>query len=235
MPMMAKTTRLLSVLLVVSAAAFAIGVAIERSQHHESGTTETAAHRATETAAAGAGTSTGAESTPEAATTQTASSSEGTTAETGAQTETGAAGTTESTGEGGTAETQPSTSESSGSAPETTAAVSTPVEGGHHDSGETLLGISTESTGLVALAVLASLVLAGGLWLRGARRELLAAALLVGLVFAAFDVREALHQADLSQHGLLAIAIVVAGLHLAVVLVAARALATAGPAVIRAE
>ena len=158
----AAAVKLVSILLVVSAASFAVGVAIERSQHRETTTETAAAHSAEST-----------------------------------------------TGEAATATEQPAA----------VAGVVAPAE-----SAETLLGVSTESTGLVALAVIVSLLLAALLWLRGALPALVAAAGLVGLAFAAFDVREAIHQSDLSNRGLLAIALVVLALHGSVVLAAGRVL-----------
>ena len=170
-----KAIDVVSILLVASAAAFAIGVAIERSLHHESAG-EAPAARAAETV--------------------TASSVE-------AGSETGAEG-----------------------APATTTAVPAAEPAGHADAGEKLLGVSTESTGLVALAVVLSLLLAAVLRRRRGRAILLVAAGLLGLVFAAFDVREAVHQADLSESGLVVLAVVVAVLHVGVLAAAAWALAS---------
>lgn len=88
---------------------------------------------------------------------------------------------------------------------------------------ETLLGVNPESTALVAVAVILSLLLAAVVWFRG-RRPVLIAALVFGLVFAAFDIREALHQSGESHTGLMVVAIVLALLHGAIVTFAALAL-----------
>lgn len=141
--------RLVSILLVLSAAAFAAGVAIERSQH-----VETPATHAAET-------------------------------------------TGETTGE-------------ASAAPAATEATT-------ETTGETLAGINTESTGLVAVAIVTSVLAAAALWTRPRHRALLAVAAAIGLAFAAFDIREAVHQSDLSNGGLLALALLVALLHLGVV------------------
>ena len=194
--------RVLSALLVVSAAAFAVGVAIERSQHTE---------RAERTAAVD-----GAETSAETATASEPPASTATgesSGESGSETGAGSG----ATGEGSA---EPAATVESG-APE----ASPEASATHTEQGETLFGISTESTGLVALAVVASLLLAVLLWARGAVPVLLVAALLVGVVFAAFDLREAFHQADLSNTGLVVTAIVVAILHGAVAVAAARLLA----------
>jgi len=94
---------------------------------------------------------------------------------------------------------------------------------------ETLFGIDPESTGLVAVGVIVSLLLAGGVWFWG-RRPVLMAVMVFGVVFAALDVREAVHQAHESRSGLLVLAIVLAVLHTAVVAVAASRLQGRGAA-----
>jgi len=106
----------------------------------------------------------------------------------------GAAGHTES-GEAGGGEAAPATS----------------AEAGHVDStgSERLLGVDVESAGPVAAAMVISLALAGGLWLRDLRR-LAAVAALTGLVFAVVDVTEVLRKLDESQTGLAVLAGVIA-------------------------
>ncbi len=51
-----------------------------------------------------------------------------------------------------------------------------------------------------------------------------AAFVVFGIIFAAFDVREALHQRDEARHGLLTLALIVAALHVGVALAAALVL-----------
>jgi len=89
-----------------------------------------------------------------------------------------------------------------------------------HESGnetdETVLGINPESVPLTIAAVLASLLLAAAIW-RGSFRPFTAYAVLVfGLVFAAGDLRELVHQLDESRSGLAAIAGALALMHLAI-------------------
>jgi hypothetical protein len=88
---------------------------------------------------------------------------------------------------------------------------------------ETLFGINPESTGLVTVGVIVSLLLAAAVWYWG-RRPVLLAAVVFGIAFAALDVREAVHQAHESRTGLLILAIALAVLHGAVVAVAASGL-----------
>jgi hypothetical protein len=82
---------------------------------------------------------------------------------------------------------------------------------------ERLLGIDLEATPLVVLAVLGGLAMAaavaGG---AGRRRAFLLAVAVIGLVWAALDVREVFHQLDESQTGVALIAIAVTALHIAV-------------------
>ncbi len=101
-----------------------------------------------------------------------------------------------------------------GSSGETGTTVATPhVEA--TVSSETLFGINPESTGLVAIAILVSLLLAAGVWFWG-HRPVLIAALVFGVVFTALDLREAIHQTHESRTGLVVLAIVLAALHGAV-------------------
>ena len=88
---------------------------------------------------------------------------------------------------------------------------------------ETLFGINPESTGLVAVGVIVSLLLAAGVWFWG-RRPVLMAVVVFGIVFAALGVREAAHQAHESRTGLLMLAIALAVLHAAVSAIAASGL-----------
>ena len=93
------------------------------------------------------------------------------------------------------------------------------------ESGEELLGINPESAGLSAVVAAVSLLLAILLVARP-RTGLLVAVVLVGLVLAALDVREGIHQANESNTGLLVIALVTGLLHLGVAVAAAAALGT---------
>jgi hypothetical protein len=75
-----------------------------------------------------------------------------------------------------------------------------------------VLGVDIESPAAVALAVIASVLLAVGMWLRGMRwTALLAAA--VAVVFAVFDIAEVVHQLDNSRTGLAVLAGVIAAAH----------------------
>jgi hypothetical protein len=89
--------------------------------------------------------------------------------------------------------------------------------------GERLLGIDTESTPLLVLAVIGGLALAA---LAATRRGRLASVLLaiavIAVIWAALDAREAVHQLDEARTGIAAIAIVVAAGHLSAAAIAAR-------------
>ena len=95
------------------------------------------------------------------------------------------------------------------------------VEKSHVEKGVTILGVNTESLALTVIAVVASLVLALVVWLRRRPRLVLLCVAAFGLVFAAGDARELVHQLDESNAGLAAIAAILIGLHLAVTLLAA--------------
>lgn len=106
--------------------------------------------------------------------------------------------------------------ESSGeSGGETGTAAPHPVT--HRETGVTILGINTESVGLEIAAIVLSLVLAATAWLL--RRRLVWLWLVViafGLVFAAGDGRELVHQITESHAGIAAIAAMLIVLHLAI-------------------
>jgi hypothetical protein len=92
-------------------------------------------------------------------------------------------------------------------------------ESGHSESGgeshsEDLVGIDPESTALVVLAIVGSLVLAAAVWLWPEAIPVLAMAGLAMFFFCALDIREAVHQWDESRGGLMALALGVAALHL---------------------
>ena len=83
----------------------------------------------------------------------------------------------------------------------------------HSDGDAVFLGVDLESWWLVGVAVAVSLGLALAVWLRPLR-QLLALTGVVALVFAAFDLAEVAHQVSASEPALVAIAAVVALLHL---------------------
>jgi hypothetical protein len=85
----------------------------------------------------------------------------------------------------------------------------------HSESSEDIFGINPESTGLVIAAVVAAVLLAAAVWL-SALPLLLLSVMAFGLVFAVFDVREVVHQVNESREGLVAIAAVLAVIHLSV-------------------
>jgi hypothetical protein len=91
-----------------------------------------------------------------------------------------------------------------------------------------LLGVNPEALSLVIIAVIVSVLLAAAIWFRRITLVLVAIAVF-GLVFAALDVREVLHQVDESRTNLIVIAGVLIGLHLLVAGLAAVGL-LAGPA-----
>jgi hypothetical protein len=96
-----------------------------------------------------------------------------------------------------------------------------------------LLGVNPEALSLVIIAVIVSVLLAVATWFRRPALVLCATAVF-GLVFAALDVREVLHQIDESRTSLIVIASSLIGLHLLVATLASAALILArvrpGPA-----
>lgn len=105
-----------------------------------------------------------------------------------------------------------------------TTATATTTEAGNTDS-ETLFGVNTESIPLVIFAVLVSLALAVAVVL-SPKPGVLAIIFVTALAAVAFDVREAIHQADESRQTVMAFAIAAAALH-------AAAAAFAGVAIVR--
>jgi hypothetical protein len=95
------------------------------------------------------------------------------------------------------------------------------VEKSHGEAGVKILGVNTESLALTVVAVVASLLLALAVWLRQWPRLILLLVVGFGLVFAAGDGRELVHQLDESNAGIAAIAALLIGLHLAVAALAA--------------
>jgi len=165
-------------LLVASAALFAVGAAVERHHHPEK--------------------------TPTAE--QTTAPAEG-------SSESGAEGSSGSGGEHA-GETHASTSETSAES-------------------EKLLGINPEAPGVVAVGVAASVLLALAVW-TVRRRAVLVLAIMLGLAFAALDLRETVHQVHESRPSLIAVAIVLAVLHILVAVTAAVLFRTSREAVVTA-
>jgi hypothetical protein len=95
------------------------------------------------------------------------------------------------------------------------------VEKSHGEAGVKILGVNTESLALTVVAVVASLLLALAVWLGRRPRPLLLLVVGFGLVFAAGDGRELVHQLDESNAGIATIAAILIGLHLAVAALAA--------------
>jgi hypothetical protein len=92
-----------------------------------------------------------------------------------------------------------------------------------HSEGERVLGVDLESTPLVVLAVVAGLGLAALTATRlGRTHGFLLAVAVIALVWAAFDVREVVHQLDESRTGVALLATIVALLHFAAALVSGR-------------
>jgi hypothetical protein len=86
-----------------------------------------------------------------------------------------------------------------------------------------LLGINPEALSLLVIALIVSLLLAAVVWFRPVVPVLIAI-VGFGLLFAALDVREVLHQVDESRTSLIVIASALTGLHLLVAMFAAAAL-----------
>jgi hypothetical protein len=102
--------------------------------------------------------------------------------------------TSESSGEGSGAESHPAPTESSG---------------------ETIFGINPDAPWLVAVVVAITVLLAAAIWVRD-ERWLLFVVVLFGLAAAVFDVRELFHQVDEGRASLIALAAVLAVVHLGV-------------------
>ncbi|MGH9185629.1 MAG: hypothetical protein ACRD0U_07430 [Acidimicrobiales bacterium] len=105
--------------------------------------------------------------------------------------------TTETRGEG-----EPG-HEESGETVEETAAEG--EEAPHDEGGEKVLGVDLESPAAVSAAVVASLLLAAGLWATS-RRDVALAVVAVASVFAIFDIAEVFHQLDEANTGLAVLA-----------------------------
>jgi hypothetical protein len=118
-------------------------------------------------------------------------------------------------GAGETGESREGGSEAPGGASGEIGHRETPSEQRSEESSERIVGVNPDAPPLVIAAVAVSVLLAAALWFRRAAPALLGVIFVVGLGAAVFDVREAAHQADHSRPGIMAIAIVVALLHLA--------------------
>ena len=88
---------------------------------------------------------------------------------------------------------------------------------------ETILGINAESTGVIAAAVIISLLVAASVWFWGTPAVLVVAAGMA-LLFAAFDLREVAHQLNEARTNLVVIALLTAVLHASAAVVTGLAL-----------
>jgi len=91
----------------------------------------------------------------------------------------------------------------------------------HAEAGVKILGVNTESLVLSIIAVVLSLLLAAAVLTSVWPRTVLLTVAAFGLVFAAGDERELVHQLDDSNTGLAAVAGLLIGLHVMVAVVAA--------------
>jgi len=82
-------------------------------------------------------------------------------------------------------------------------------------SGETLFGINPDAPWLVAVVVAITVLLAAAIWVRD-ERGLLWVVVAFGLAAAVFDLRELVHQVDVGRASLIALAAVLAAVHLGV-------------------
>ncbi|MFN2545187.1 MAG: hypothetical protein ABR600_11565 [Actinomycetota bacterium] len=95
------------------------------------------------------------------------------------------------------------------------------VESGSPEpSSEKLLGIDPEAPWIVAIGVAVSVLLAAAVW-AVRRGSVLMLAVVLGLAFAALDLREMVHQIHESRPSLMTVSIVLAVLHFSVTAVAA--------------
>lgn len=106
--------------------------------------------------------------------------------------------------------------------PEGEATEPTAEEAAHTESSKEIAGIDPESWPLVGLGIAISLALAAGVYWRQGRWFV--AALGFGILFAAADTRELIHQLDESQTTVAAIAAILIALHLLIALTAGIAL-----------
>jgi hypothetical protein len=229
-----KTRGVLVALILTATAAFVVGVSLERHETHNEAA-ETPAQRAAERKGAETST-THSEAGENGKAGESGNSREsGTSGESGTSRESGESGESaehtktgesgESTEQNPSTETTTSPTSTATTTPKTAApATETPQ---HSEASEKLLGVNPESTGLLVVAVVVSLLLAAAVWWRGASPLVLGIVALAMAAFAALDIREVVHQADESRTGLMLLAALVALLHLAAAALAARAAVTA--------
>jgi hypothetical protein len=196
---MKNETRLraiLALLLVVTAALFAIGTTIERSQrshHSESSATKTA-------------------KIPSETTTSSSETTTNPPSEANGGADERAAGNAETATP--SSETNGGADEKAAGAAETPAAAETHVE-----SSEKLFGVDPESVPAMIAAIAVSLGLAAAVWWRRERLWLWFT-LAFGVVFAAGDIREVIHQLNESRNTVATIAAILIAAHLAVAVLA---------------
>ena len=212
---MTTARRVLVGLILTATAAFVVGVVLERHDSHNEAA-ETPSQRAAENATSGT-TSQHSESGESGA-------GGGESAEHKQSGENGESGGENAehseSGESGESATRKETSVAN----TTTTGESTTTETTQHsEASEKLLGVNPESTGLLVVAAAASLLLAAGVWFFGASPLLLGVVALAMAAFGALDVREVVHQANESRTGLMLLAALVAILHFAAAMLAARA------------
>jgi hypothetical protein len=99
------------------------------------------------------------------------------------------------------------------------------AEGGASESSSEYqpLGIDLESDALIVVAALVSLALAGLVAFRPSR-PVFAGVVVLGVVFTAFEIAEVVHQADVDEAGLVALAALAAVFHASAALLAAHGL-----------
>ena len=142
-------------------------------------------------------------------------------------------GTTSETAEGSGGETAAQRSAESGEGSSATPPASIQSAATHAEAGEQrILGINPESNGSVLAAMAVSFALALGAW-QSRARALMLGIVAFGLLFAAFDTRDAIFQVQQSRFGLAGLAAIVALLHLSALGLAAM-IARANPSQVSA-
>jgi hypothetical protein len=125
-------------------------------------------------------------------------------------------GTPSETAEGSSSETATQKSSESSEGSSATEPAATHTEAGE----QRILGINPESNGPILAAIAVSLALAVAAW-RSKARALMLGIVAFGLLFAAFDIRDVIFQSQQSRWTLVALAVLVAALHLSASAVAA--------------
>lgn len=199
----ARLSNVLVALILIATVAFAIGAAIEKSKHHSESRPRAAGASGISIVVDGQRATLVSETAA-----QHAAESGGTTTQTPAATGT----STESKA----AHRNDAQHKGEGSQSETAA------QHANETHSEKLLGLDPEATGLVVVAVISSLLLAAAVWLRPDHALLLLVVPAAMLLFAALDIREAIHQSDESNDGLVILASVIAALHLSAGILAAN-------------